>query len=486
MGRLNPARPELLGAVIVLVAFAGAGCGKHTSTPTVTPTVSATVPGKSPPPCSLTLGYAYEPDGGTSTTGGSVQVVHFEDNNEDLCNVSPAATPLAVGFASSVGPLAFSPDLSVGMALRYGSTGYNLAQVVQGAGSIVSAGTPYDLDVAPTPIPSASATPVVPLVPGGSSLTILGSTTSALALIAGPAATPDALITLNQLSLPPPQYSGDIPFSGITYTYTGALPGPYSIVRANSTGADVLVRGPNDLVSFAVTLVGAGYQFNAEADDATLGFGSQTMFGNGDVAFDPANAARALIGGSTTGNGSQLTLLSGLPDNITITASLTLPNGAVINSIVIAPNGTYAIVGTSQGIVVVDGVNGTALTVVTPFEPIGGSATFSGLAYTDCNSAPSTLSNISSIGLSANVVPSATTAYYLVALGTAAAPPSCPSSYDASIVAVPFQTSTGALASPGPTPSPSASSSPGPSPPPVFVQNNVIPPPAGADYMFVH
>jgi hypothetical protein len=484
LARLNLSRPEFLGAVLVVAALAAAGCGKHGSTVTPTPTSTPTTPGASAKPCTLTLGYAYEPDGGTSTTSGAIQVVHFEDNNEDLCNVSPVSTPIAVGFSSSVGPLAFSPDLSAGLALVNSSTGYSLAQVINGAGSLVGVGTPYNLAVAPSPVPSASATPPVPLIGAGSSVTVIGSTTASLALIAGPDSTPAGLVALNQISFPPPQYASRVPFSGVTYTYTGTLPGPYSIARANSTGATLLVRGPADLAAFSVGIVGAGYQFNAQADDKTLGYGSAlTLRGNGNIAFDPANAARALIGGSTSGNNSQLTLITGLPDAITIAATTTVPGN--IRSIVIAPNGTYAVVGTDQGIVVVNGVNGTALTIVTPFAPLNGSASLSGLSYTNCLAVKSTLTNIYSVALSSSVVPSSSTAYYLVALGTAPGL-SCPSGYDASLVAVPFNTSTGALASPAPTPSPSPSASPAATPPPVFVQNNIVAPPAGADYLFVH
>jgi hypothetical protein len=91
---------------------------------------------------------------------------------------------------------------------------------------------------------------------------------------------------------------------------------------------------------------------------------------------------------------------------------------------------------------------------------------------------------------------------YLVALGTASGV-SCPSGRNASLVALPYDTTNGETPAPTatptvsptptatPTPAPGVTQSPTPvptptpSPPAVFVQNNFVPPPTGADLLTV-
>ena len=491
MARQNKQRPGFLGIGIAVALLAVAACGKHSNTTPVVissaaPAVSA---GPTSPPCTLTLGFAYEPAGGNPAGQGVIQVVHFEDNNQNLCGgVSPTAIPTGVTLPAPVGAVAFSTDVSDAVALMQSGSGFTLAQDVFGSivANLVPSGLPYNLDAQP-PLTSATATPVpAPLIPNVTGATIIGTGNTALGLFVGPGVTPGALVALNNFTNAPPQYASNIPYSATGYTLK-SVAGPYSIVRAgiaDSSGATpVLVRGPSDMALFKVVAVGAGFQFNLIADNTSLGYGPSTVLqGNGNIAFDPADATRALVGGNSTGTGSVLTLVSALPGQITSLASITLPGN--INSIVIATNGVIAVVGTDAGIVTINGVNGSSLTIQKPFEPFQGSTQVSAIPYTNCNNTSSFMTDVQSIGVSAGSIPN-TTNNYLVALGTAPGL-SCASGNNSALVAVPFDTVNGTIAAPGATPSPVASASPLPTPPAVYTQNNVVPPPAGADYLLVH
>lgn len=490
--------------MLAVASLGFAACSKNGTSPSPVPSASASatgVPSNVPTalisPCGATNGIAYEPDGGNGGAFTGVQVTHFEDNAGNLCGTTagPAATPPGVAFSSAVGGIAFAVDTSVAVALlQNGSGGYTLAQDVFGAnvGSIVPVGTPYDLSKnPPTPAPNGSASPSAtsspsnaPLFADGQSIAILGGSSSAVALTAGLAASgsPNALVALTSLTNAPPQYGGAVPFSGSSYTLKTIPNVPRSIVRINLTSDSsgllritALARGPQDLLAFNVTTVGTGYQFDAQADDATLG-SSVTLRGNGAIAFSPTDGSRALVGGTTSGANSQLTLVTGLPSKITSASTLTLPGN--IRSIAIASGGGIGVVATDVGIVVVKGVDAGTLSIVPPFAPSTSSGMANAPLYRTCSGALAALNNVSSVGFSVDT-------RYLVALGTTAGV-SCASGYNASLVALPFNPATGLTPSPAPTvvPSPGASAAPSPAPT-MFVQNNVIAPPAGADYLYV-
>ncbi|GAC1308224.1 MAG: hypothetical protein NVS2B3_06250 [Vulcanimicrobiaceae bacterium] len=492
----NLTRSRALGLGLALVSLVSA-CSRSsgtsplpssTSTPTAAPTANGS-PNALSSPCANTIGIAYEPDAGNGGAFSGIQVSHFEDNAQSLCGATPApnATPPGVAFASSVGPFAVSADRSDAVAvLRGPGGGYTLAQDVFGAsvGALVPAGSPYDLRAnPPTPVPAATASPSAtatpsnaPLLADVASLAILGNGSGGLALALGtPAAgSPPAIVALTSLANAPPQFGSAVPLGGTAYSLKTIPANPRSIVRVGSDTNQIvaLARGPQDLVSFAVTIVGSGYQFDAKAVDPTLG-SATALRGSGALAFDPQDSGRALVGGTTSAGGSVLTLVTGLPNAIVRAATLAMP--ATIRSIATTGNGTFGIVGTDAGIVVVKGVDSGTLSIVPPFAPTAATAGASVPLYRTCAGATAPLSQIYSVALSGDQ-------RYLVALGTTPGL-TCPSGYVASIVAVPFNVATGGT----PTPAPSALPSP-PSPatplPTSFVQNNVIAPPAGADYFY--
>ncbi|GAC1547905.1 MAG: hypothetical protein NVS3B16_20340 [Vulcanimicrobiaceae bacterium] len=491
MARHNLTRPRTLGIGLAVVSLAFVACSRSTTSPLPTPTSVATAaptaPGSPSPlssPCAISLGIAYEPDAGNGGAFKGVQVTHFEDANQNLCaaTAAPNATPPAVAFAASVGPLAFAIDRSDAIAvLQSASGGFTLAQDIFGAaaGAIVPVGTPYDLRANP-PAPANSASPSpgatpsnAPLLADAQSIAILGSGSTAVALTTGLAAagSPAAVIALTSLTNAPPQYGGAVPFTGSNYALKNIPQTPRSIVRVGTDANQIvaLVRGPQDLLSFGVTFVGSGYQFDAKAVDTTLGTNT-TLRGSGAIAFDPQDAGRALVGGTTNaGGGSTLTLVTGLPNAIVKASTLAVPGN--IRSIAATNNGSFAIVGTDAGIVVVKGIDTGTLAIVPPFAPAGGSNA-SVPTYRTCTGAPAPLSSIYSVAVSGDQ-------RFLVALGTTPGL-TCASGYNASIVALPFSTATGTT--PTPAPSAPASGSPATPAPASFVQNNIIAPPPGADY----
>jgi len=478
-------RSRILGIGLAAASLVFASCSHSHSTPGPLPSISPTpIPTSSN---SLTAAcanadVAYEPDGGNGNGFHGVQTVQYANSDGNLCTSNITSLPPAVRFASSVGPLAFTSDLTGALALLQNASGnYTLVQDVFGApfGTITPVGTPYDVSVAPTAAPSTSPT-TVPLISNATSVSILGTTTqgtSPVGLVTGPGAS--AIVALTSLNNAPPQYGGAIPFSGSNYMIQPPTL-PRSIVRVSPdvNGSILLARGPSDLLVFGGTIVSTGYQYNAQADDTTLG-SNATLRGQGNLAFDPRDVSRVLLGGTSSGAGNVLTLITGLPTKIVKSSSTAVPGN--INSITIDSSGTYAYVATDLGVVVVNGVASGTLSVVRPgFEP-GSAAGTNALPYTNCNGVPGALTYASAARITSD-------GSRLVVLGTQPGT-ACASGYNASVVAIPFNSGSGSTPSPGPpaspTPTPPAGTTPVPNPS-SFVQNNVIAPPSAADYFLVH
>ncbi len=465
----------LAAAAIVLGA-----CSHSSSSPTPSASASAS-PNPSASPCAVTQGIAYEPDGGAASFSG-IQYSRFEDTNGNLCvSGAAAAAPPAVAFSNHVGPLAVAVDGSVGLALvQNTSATYTLLQDVLGfsAGSIVPAAQAYDVSTYPTPAPSASPTSIpspLPVLPDAYSVALAfalsGATVIApVGVTVGPAY--PGLIAVTSVSFPPMAFGSYVPYTGTAASLT------HSTIRISNGGTVALVRGPADLLAFAVSISGAGnYVFAQDAEDTTLGSFGVLQRGNGDMAFSPADASRAVVAG-TTGNAGYLTLVTGLPSAITKTSQVALPAGSgVPHSVVISPNGVLAIVGTDAGIVVAQGVNTSTLSFVASFAPGSPSiADVSSPSFVACDGNPYHLTNVVSVGYSLD-------AKYLVALGQAAGV-SCTNGANSSLLAIPFNDATGSTASPSPTSAPVAGVTPTPNPT-LFTQNNVYPPPANGDFLFV-
>jgi hypothetical protein len=480
----------LFGFGLAAASLAFAACGGKSSTPTpvstatAAPTPTGSAPASLQSPCASTLGVAYEPDGGNGNGFHGVQVSHFEDNGQHLCAaVLPQSTPGIVNFAEPVGQIAFSQDTDNSVALLFNAAtdGYSYAQDVFGAsvGQLVPAGAAYNLSVVPTPQPSAVVSLVPATMTDATSVSVLGNADLSVALVVSPSTTPQSIVALTNLPNAPVQFGSSIPFVGSTNTLKNPSSTSFGnvIATTDATGASsVLVRGRSDLLSVAVSTTALGYQFNVAAEDPNLG-SDIPLRGYGAMAFSTVSSTRALVGGTTLGAANRLTLITGLPNAVTETSTLVLPG--TINSIAYTPTyGTYAVVGTSAGIVVVSGTNGTTLGLLTPFGP---GITAYRPTFTNCNGTRSTMTNVLSAAFSVDLA-------YLVVLGVGDGV-SCPSGHNATLIAIPFQAAAGATPAPGslPTPTPAPSGSPSPSPfPTFFQQNNMIAPPTDADYLYVH
>ncbi len=493
MHRWNLSCPHILiGFAAAALALAACGHGGSVAppvpTPSPVPTISVTVLSS---PCAAAY-VAYEPDAGTINGNGfkGLQTVHYEDGSTNLCGfVAAAATPIPVAFSSSVQSFAVSPDFTDAVALLQGGRaaapgGYGLVQDVFGVnlGQIVPVGSPYDLTIQPTPIPTNAPSPGVSPVPtvtatglaqtitDASSVVIFGSSTTGIALTTGPAAS--GIIGITSLTNAPPQYGEAVAYANPNYPIKVANV-PRSILAVAANGSAVLARGPNDLLSFAITTTTTGYQLSAEAEDMTLG-SNVLLRGVGNVVFDPADATKALVANTSAGAANVLTLVTGLPAAIAHTSRLALP--ASINSIAIDSAGAYAYVATSAGIYSVGGIASGALALAPSFitQAAGGASV---LTYTNCNGLPAALSNVSSVRISSDEK-------YLVALGSAPGTVCALAGYGSSVVAVPINPSADTTPSPGPTAAATASATATPFVS-KFVQNNVITPPSAADYFLV-
>jgi hypothetical protein len=484
---LATARRQKLGIGFAIVSLAFAACGHSGSTPSASASASPTASSSATPssltsPCAANFGQAYEPDNGNGGGLYGIQVGSFQDTDGFLCASAPSR-PQVVVLQAPVGGLAFAANqgsgLSTAVALLLGSGGYRYVQAIFGAnlGDLVPAGLPYDLAMQPTPLPSTTPNPTstAATIADASSASIIGTFSGSLALFTGPNA--PAIVALTSLADAPPQYGSAIPYNGSSYTIP-IPPDNYSIIQTTANSSLALVRGVNHLVSFGITVVATGFQFNAEAQDPNLGFGSPGLRGRGAIAMGTTDTTRALIG-----KGNIVTLVTGLPTAITETARIAVP-GTTIRSIQFSSTGTTAAVATDAGLVFIAGVNGTSLSLVPAFTTT--TTTYANqLPFINCAGQPTTLSNVYGVGYSANFIPGSSN-QYIVALGTSNPPPTTgnvPCAYTGSVVAIPINPSTGTTPSPGPA----ATASPGASPTPGrFTQNNMILPPTGFDDFNVH
>lgn len=458
------ARPRNLGVAVALFALALAACSKSYGTPTPTPTASPTVnPAATATPAGclgFAGGIAFVPDGGGGTFHG-VQVIHFEDSTTNLC---ATASVVAVPFAGAVGPFGIASDGSTTLAALSTGAGppFTRIQDVFGAatGNLIPVGATYDVTQAPTPTPSVTPTPIgASTLTGVNSVSVLGTGSVSVGLIGGPGV---GVLGLTSLTNAPPQFGGFVPFQG---GVPDPGPGDRPIVLINASTTVALLRGPNDMIVYGVTLVASGYQFQINGVDTTLGYGNAvTLRGAGGVYFDPADASKALVLQSPGSNG--ITLLTTLPDSISKNASLVLPSRP--HSATIATGGVIAVVGADNGFYIVTGIDSGTLALVAPFAPVVGDAFANAPSFIGCDGATYKMTNVSSVGFSADQK-------YLVIIGT---PPTqhCVGGNNSSMIALPFNTLNGTQ----PTPTPSIS--PGPA---QFTANNIVTRPADADYVTV-
>ena len=465
MPPLTLPRLRSLGVGVALVAL-GLGACSHSgsSTPTVTATATPTPnPSTTPIGCSaVSFGVAFIPDGGSGSFRG-VQAVHFEDTSTNLCATVQIVN---IPFVGAVGALGFASDATTGLAAvsTNGGTTFTAIQDIFGinTSALIPVGSTYNVTVAPTPAPSttptASGTVTLSDV---NSISILGTSTSSVGMIGGVG--PGAL-ALTSLANAPPLFGGFVPFQGGTPD-PGAGNRPIVAIAGTSVG---LARGPSDLLSYQISIVSTGYQFALAAIDTTLGYGAHNLRGLGMVAIDPADNTRAVVGGAPGPN--DVTLITGLPGAISKSSTVTLPSRP--HSVAISNGGTIAVIGADNGFYALSGVNTPTLALVPAFAPNPADMSANALSFTGCTGAKLLMTNVTSVGFSGDQL-------YLVVVGT---PPSqvCPGGNNSSLVAIPFNPSTGTQPSPAPTTA--ASPTPGPT---SYTANGISTRPTDTDYVIV-
>ena len=470
-------------AALALAACSGGGTGGGT-TALATPIATITpLAGSSSTPLPANLGVAYLPDGGNGRGFTGVQIVHFEDTSSVLLPSSATGVPQQVSFPGAVGPFIIATDGDAALAAvsADASPVYTIVQSVFGTESsaTVPVGTGYNVTVLPTtapnvtPSPGLTATPIpspLPVLSAVTSLALYNTTTSAVGIAAGPDTT--GFLGLTQLTQAGPVYGGFVPFGGQSPEPVTAAR-PHVVALTGSVASTALLRGPSDLLSYKVAVGGSGYTFTLGGQATTLGL-TGTALGPGVMAIDPADGTRALVGQTNPGDGSALglTLITGLPGTIVQTSTIPLPS--VARSIAITASGAYAVVGTDLGFVVVSGVSSNDLTLNTAFSPASATATINAPSYVGCDGNTYKAINISSVGFSADLS-------YLAVLANQPSA-ACASQRTASVVVVPFDQTTGTAPTAAPSPSATSTATAAPK---IFVQNNVIAPAAGQDYMFV-
>jgi hypothetical protein len=476
-----------LGVAATLLLAAAAACSKSsvsaTSSATTSPTATATP---------ATIGVAYLPDGGNGGAFRGIQFVHFEDTSGNLLPApSNSATPPAVTFSAPVGPLAFSKDASVAVAALNDGTGFTQIQGIFGVttANLVPAGLPYITSVPPSPTAAPSVTPPATAAPTSTpqadavvsdvrGISIFGSSTAAVALLQG---NPAGFLGVSSLTQVPPLFSGFYAFNAAGAVATPA-PGAHQFIATAAVGSgttdsvgnpilgNALVRG-SDLFALQITVVNNGYGFRIVAEDPGLGVNpvAAAQRGSGAMAFSPSDPTRALIAQAPGVN--DVTLVTGLPTKITRTATITLPSRP--HSVAIATGGAMAVVGTDNGYYVIGGVNSATPTLLVPTSPgIYGTGTGSSTnapSYVGADGATHNLTNITSVAFSGD-------GKYLVLLGSLT-PNSTGGGTTGTLVALPFNQTAGAAA----TPTPSATTTP----PQSFTQNNFYAPAVDQDLLVV-
>ncbi len=460
MARLTFPRALLLG--IAVGASALAACSNSSSTPTPTPTVKPTTSPSAGPtstPAASVQGVVYLPDAGNGAPPG-LTIARFLASNGGYYHYYLEN----VNFGASVKSFSIASDSSVALAVtKSPTTGvYSYLQGVLGMAQAnpIPGGPIYDTSILPTAAPSASPPPNNAVIPYDTSTTILQTSGNAVGLSMGPDG--QGILGVNQLNQQALHFNGFIGYSCNGNNFTPVTGRNNILVSAGANGSgnySVLVRGPNDLVTFAVTpnfnVSPPIYVFCVAKQDTTLGtYGG--IEGRGAMTLSPADSTRAILAQTNT-SGNTITLVTGLPGNITKAAPITLSGASRANSVSIQSAGNYAVVGADSGLYVVSGIRTGKLAPV----PQGSPAIESAYApyYKGGDGANHRLQNVTSVGFTSD-------GGYIAALASTT-PKSPGGGTTASIILLPFDATNGVISAP------------------VLVDNNVVTPAYTQDYMVV-
>lgn len=473
MFRLYITRARIAAPFLAFALVTACSNGGSTPSPVATltpvPVYSSTI---------ATTGVAYIPDGGTGASGRTgIAVIHIVDISANLLSSTGAmGAPEFVTFPSAVGPFAITPDGTDAISADAAAGGpppyTNLQDIFGGIGSLLTpAGMPYVTTIAPTPAPttspSVSPSPTIP--PTIADVTSLGivessglSTTADVMALGN-----EGILGITGVTNTPLAFANFIPYNDASYTdKTIPMEARNTVaLSADSPASVALVRGPNDLIAFAISQSMSGYELNATAENGTLGAGT-LLRGRGGVAVDPVSSQFALVVGP-----NQASLLSGLPSAITVASTATVTAAHSVAWYDFSPNaGAFAVVGVDGGFYI--------LSVTTSGTPAitATSALMTPPPFLGCDGAQDHLTAVDSVGFFNQ---------YLIVYGPSSAT-GCAAGTNGALEAYAFPVPGVATPTPSPVPTaaPSATASPTPIPT-LFVQNNLSPPNASQDYMVI-
>lgn len=358
----------------VATSAAGGSTGPGVGTPTPAPTTGRT-------------GVAYFPDTQLTSSAAvgtgflGLTIVHFEDSNGNLL-ASPIATQVAT--PSSVSSIDVSADGSA--AVGFGDEGSQNGTLYDGFVGLQSA--------SPSTAGSLLASEI-----GASRGGVIAGVPGTTLFVATAVSDDQHLLALNG---PPPAVAGTI---ALPTKPSGGIPvlNPVSALGISADGKVALARrglGEVDAYAIAQTPAGSG---NVNVSFTYTGSSDKGGWQNTPrPAFDPLDASRALL--CQGQNAGDLFLYTGLPNAIAVTAATV---SGSCNGIGFAPNGTYAVVATSNGFVTVTGMSGGAISASAPVVQSFGGPNGTTLTTANALSARVTPDGKYLIALVGNVIPNA-------------------------------------------------------------------------------
>jgi hypothetical protein len=429
----------VFGFVFAMIAAGCSGGGSSNSSSSTAPSFNAT---PSTAACaSGTGGVAYIPDGGANPHGITIQP--FEDTTgafDRYCTSRFLASSSAImdlSISAYGDALAVAGNTLVGLAgFTTGGSPYFTSYTQTTANSVVAnfssavllPGGTFGVAVdneQPGPGPTAGVigannifgtqpTPYPTAVPTSTASAAPNATATAYdPAVVNPAQLPYINIGLSPSASPQPTSTPLADPAGSVYGRATIAVGP--------DGQTLLARGDKDIIALQVTPTTAGYFFTYPAVGAisspiinstsgvsyglNTGLGYPTTiptngagFGRGLVAFSPATATRALIGGLTAGSPTTITLLNDVPVNVVgASNAVSFISGttgitANLTSLAINLNGDVAAVGTANGLYIFNGITNNKLT---PVPQTTASPAFN--SYTVAGSTPAALRTIANV-----------------------------------------------------------------------------------------
>jgi len=275
---------------------------------------------------------------GTENSGdsGYMQVVHLYDAHQQ-----PLATPSIsyLNYSSQPGDLdgqALTPDGSQGIMVDGGNALYFFSQVQ--TGTPIASDTPLDVSAYGDDGDS------VAIMPNGDEAVVSLDSNSTLLLVSG---------ILSGHPKPAKLIS---------------VPGDRDGVAISNDGNVLLARGGDGLTVFSIAALvtpAAGplggmvsHSFTQITNLTNLGSGTED--GRDGMAISPNDSSRAVVINSD----DTAVLLTGLPGSPSAGTPVTLTTAGSVYSVVITPDGTKAIVGTSAGLIMLSGVDKGKLQLV--------------------------------------------------------------------------------------------------------------------------